>query len=160
MHRSGPKNIFSDVYIIPLTVVLVHSTAYVQAHILNLLPVISLPAPWVWEREKGCVCVCVWERVSVKEGVYVFTCVFIYLFITYKKCIYEYVWKELQKAREIFWYDQIHDAQLYGTYQIAYKYSHHWAEVHFQGNSEKGPLVGFLQLSLKFLCSLLLQVKI
>ncbi len=96
MHMSGPsrkkdENIFSDVYFIPLTVVLVHSTAYVQAHILNFLPVISLPAPCVWEREKGCVCVCVCvcvcererererERVSVKEGVYVFTCVFIYL---------------------------------------------------------------------------------
>ncbi len=39
---------------------------------------------------------------SVKEGVYVFTCVFIYLFITYKKCICEYVLKELQKARERF----------------------------------------------------------
>ncbi len=50
MHMSGPsrkndENIFSDVYFIPLTVVLVHSTAYVQAHILNFLPVISLPAP-------------------------------------------------------------------------------------------------------------------
>ncbi len=48
MHMSGPsrkkdENIFSDVYFIPLTVVLVHSTAYVQAHILNFL--ISLPAP-------------------------------------------------------------------------------------------------------------------
>ncbi len=39
------------------------------------------------------------------------------------------------------------------TYQITYKYSHHWAEVHFQENAEKGPLVGSLQLSLKFLCS-------
>ncbi len=44
MHMSGPsrkkdENIFSDVYFIPLTVVLV------QAHILNFLPVISLPAP-------------------------------------------------------------------------------------------------------------------
>ncbi len=43
MHRSGPsrkkdENIFSDVYI-PLSC-LVHSTAYVQAHILNFLPVI------------------------------------------------------------------------------------------------------------------------
>ncbi len=42
MHMSGPsrkkdENIFSDVYFIPLTVVLVHSTAYVQAHILNFL---------------------------------------------------------------------------------------------------------------------------
>ncbi len=64
MHRSGPsrkkdENIFSDVYIIPLTVVLVHSTAYVQAHILNFLPIISLPAPCIWEKEKGCVCECV-----------------------------------------------------------------------------------------------------
>ncbi len=50
MHGSCPsrkedENIFSDVYIIPLKVVLVHSTAYVQAHILNFLPIISLPAP-------------------------------------------------------------------------------------------------------------------
>ncbi len=64
MHMSGPsrkkdENIFSDVYFISLTVVLIHSTAYVQAHILNFLPVISLPAPWVWERESVCVCVCV-----------------------------------------------------------------------------------------------------
>ncbi len=33
------------------------------------------------KRECVCVCVCVRERVSVKEGGYVFTCVFIYLFI-------------------------------------------------------------------------------
>ncbi len=44
MHRSGPsrkkdENIFSDVYIIPLTVVLVHSTAYV----LNFTFLISYP---------------------------------------------------------------------------------------------------------------------
>lgn len=51
-------------------------------------------------------------------------------------------------------------SQLYGTYQIAYKYSHHWAEAYFQENAEKGPLVGSLQLSLKFLCSLSLQAKI
>ncbi len=38
-----------------------------------------------------CLRECERERVSVKEGVYVFTCVFIYLFITYKKCICEYV---------------------------------------------------------------------
>ncbi len=48
MHMSGPierrMKIFSVMFI-PLTVVLVHSTAYVQAHILNFLPVISLPAP-------------------------------------------------------------------------------------------------------------------
>ncbi len=49
MHRSGPsrkkdENVFSDVYIIPLSC-LVHSTAYVQAHILNFIPVISLPGP-------------------------------------------------------------------------------------------------------------------
>ncbi len=72
MHMSGPsrkrdENIFSDVYFIPLTVVLVHSTAYVQAHILNFLPVISLPAPCVWEREKGCVCVCVCVCVRERE---------------------------------------------------------------------------------------------
>ncbi len=52
---SGPskkkdENIFSDVYFIPLTFVLVHSLRvhqilYVQAHIINFLPVISLPAP-------------------------------------------------------------------------------------------------------------------
>ncbi len=54
MHMSGPSRkkdesilfvICLNVYFIPLTVVLVHSTAYVQAHILNFLPVISLPAP-------------------------------------------------------------------------------------------------------------------
>ncbi len=33
------------------------------------------------ERVCVCVCVCVCERVSVKEGVYVFKCVFISLFI-------------------------------------------------------------------------------
>ncbi len=94
MHMSGPsrkkdENIFSDVYFIPLTVVLVHSTAYVQAHILNFLPVISLPAPYVWEREKGCVCVCVSESVSERGCVCVHVC--IYLFIAYKKFICEYV---------------------------------------------------------------------
>ncbi len=31
------------------------------------------------KRERVCVCVCLRERESVKEGVYVFTCVFIYL---------------------------------------------------------------------------------
>ncbi len=46
MHMSGPsrkkdENIFCEVYFIPLTVVLVHSTAYVQAHILNFLPVVT-----------------------------------------------------------------------------------------------------------------------
>ncbi len=39
-------------------------------------------------------------------------------------------------------------AMMYGTYQITYKYSNHWAEVHFQGNAEKGPLVGSLQVFL------------
>ncbi len=75
--RKKDENIFSDVYFIPLTVVLVHSTAYVQAHILNFLPVISLPAPWVWEREKVCVC----ERESVSERGCVCVHVCIYLFI-------------------------------------------------------------------------------
>ena len=44
MHRSGPgrkkdENVFSDIYIISTTVFLVHSTAYVRAHILNFIPV-------------------------------------------------------------------------------------------------------------------------
>ncbi len=35
------------------------------------------------------------------------------------------------------------------TKQITFKYSHHWAEVHFQGNAEKGPLVGSPQVFLE-----------
>ena len=38
--------------------------------------------------------------------------------------------------------------------------SHYRAEVPFQGNAEKGPPVGSLQLSLKFLYSLSLQAEI
>ncbi len=137
MHMSGPsrkedENIFSDVYFIPITVVLVHSTAYVQAHILNFLPVISLPAPWVWEREKGCVCVR--ERVSVKEGE-------VYMWVCLKRVA--------ESEGEILIWPEPWCSQLYGTYQITYKYSHHWAVVHFQGNAEKGPLVGSLQVFLE-----------
>lgn len=58
--------------------------------------------------------------------------------------------EKLQKARETFCCDP-HSC----LGQIKYKYSHHLAEVHFQGNAEKGQLVGSLQLSLRFLCSLL-----
>ncbi len=92
MHMSGPsrkkdENIFSDVYFIPLTVVLVHSTAYVQAHIINFLPVISLPA---MKERKGCVCVCVCvcERESVSERGCVCIHVCIYLVIYNIKSVY------------------------------------------------------------------------
>ncbi len=42
---------------------------------------------------------------------------------------------------------------------IKYKHSPHWAEALFQGNAEKGPLVGSLQPSLKLLWSWSLLAK-
>ncbi len=62
----------------------------------------------VWPPDFSSGTVCVRESVSERGCVSVHVC--IYVFITYKKCICEYIWKELQKARERFWYDQSHDA--------------------------------------------------
>ncbi len=76
--RKNDENIFSDVYIIPLTVVLVHSTAYVQAHILNFFTRNITASTMSMEKREGVrVCVCLFESVSERGCVCVHVCIYL-----------------------------------------------------------------------------------